>query len=132
MAFVDTNSPLPAMALGFPDVCNTPMGPAVVPVPYPNVALKIMAIPSQGTFLVMGMPGHNMTTMIPLTQGDSPGVLLGLMSGTEMAPGKYAAGSTVLIISGVPATMLGAPTMQNGTNAIGVEIAPTQVVLATV
>jgi hypothetical protein len=132
MAYVDTNGPLPAMAMAFPDVCNTPMGPVVVPIPYPNIAMKIMAIPDQFEFIVMCFPSHDISVIIPLTQGDDAGVLLGEMSGTVMGPCEYMDGSQVLLVGGVPATMLAASTMQNSTDAFGVEVAPTQTVLATV
>jgi hypothetical protein len=131
MAFVNTNGPLPAMAFAFPDVCNTPMGPVVVPVPYPNIAMKVMAIPDQFNFLAECFPVHNMGVIIPLTQGDDAGVLLGEMSGTVMGPAEFMDGSPVLLAGGVPATALGASTMQNSTDAFGFEVAPAQTVLAT-
>jgi hypothetical protein len=100
----------------------------VVPIPYPNIAMKIMAIPGQFNFLIMGFPAHNLVVIIPLTQGDDAGVLLGEMSGTVMGPGEFMEGSTVLIAGGVPATMLGVATMQNSTDSYGFEICPSQFV----
>jgi hypothetical protein len=36
MPFVNSSGPIPGMDFGFPDVCNTPLGPVVTPIPYPN------------------------------------------------------------------------------------------------
>lgn len=132
MAFCDTNGPLPAMAMAFPDACMTPVGPVVVVMTYPNMAMKVMAIPAQFNFMAMGFPVHNIAAIIPITEGDEAGVLLGVMSGLEMGPAEYMEGSAILLAAGVPATTLGASTMQNSTNAFGFEIAPTQTVLSTV
>ncbi|MGH7051067.1 MAG: PAAR-like domain-containing protein [Acetobacteraceae bacterium] len=59
------------MYIGFPDVWLTPAGPAVVPVPYPNVAMGPTAIPKQMTVFIMAMPAHNLGTTIPRTNGDN-------------------------------------------------------------
>jgi hypothetical protein len=132
MAFVDTNGPLPGMALAFPDVCLTPFGPVITPVPYANMALKVMAIPDQFSFMAECFPVHNMAAIIPITEGDEPGAMLNPLSGLEMGPTEYMDGSPTLLAGGVPTTMLGASTMQNGTGAIGFEPMATQTVLATV
>jgi hypothetical protein len=133
MAFADTNGPLPALTEAFPDVCLLPV-PVIgsVPTPYPNIALKSTAIPDQVSFLVMCFPAHNLLTTTPLSQGDDAGVLCGVMSGLVMGPERPLTASFALLVSGLPATMLGSSTMQNSTNAFGFQIAPTQTVLATV
>ena len=43
------NTQMMGMDMAFPDVCLTPAGPAVVPIPYPNIAMGPTAIPSQVT-----------------------------------------------------------------------------------
>ena len=45
--------------IGFPDVCNTPVGPATAPLPYPNMGSNSMAMPFCPTLLVSMMPAHN-------------------------------------------------------------------------
>ena len=65
------NTQMMGMDLGFPDVCLTPAGPAVVPIPYPNIAMGPTAIPDQFTMFIMAMPVHNLGTEVPLTNGDN-------------------------------------------------------------
>ena len=60
--------------MALPDVCLTP-SPLPIPVPYVNVASGTMAIPNALNILFMGMPAHNMATIIPLTSGDNGGIL---------------------------------------------------------
>ncbi|HVY44443.1 MAG TPA: PAAR-like domain-containing protein, partial [Minicystis sp.] len=47
------------MNIGFPDVCLTPSGPAVVPVPYPNIAMNAMAASFSPNVLLTMMPALN-------------------------------------------------------------------------
>ena len=128
--FVNGNGPMPGMDMGFPDVCKTPVGPAVVPLPYPNIALTPMAIPTQFTVFTMCMPSHNITTTIELTEGDEPGLLMGMVSELDMGPAQNEMGSVNLFLGGPPATKLTSPTGQNGVvpNAPGVTLAPSQTV----
>ena len=129
MPFVNANGPMPAMNLAFPDVCNTPVGPVIVPVPYPNMTMSTTAIPTQARFLLMCMPAHNMTTIRPISMGDNAGLAMGIMSGMVMGPDAAMLGSTNLFIGGPPATKMGMPTKQNGAgpNAFGMSICPSQV-----
>ncbi|MDA9504540.1 hypothetical protein XI09_07255 [Bradyrhizobium sp. CCBAU 11386] len=119
---------MPAADHGFPDVCNTPTGPALVPVPYPNTTMNMTAIPTQSRCFIMCMPAHNMTTERAISMGDNAGVALGVVSGLVMGPGRAKAGSDNLSIGGSPATKMGMPTKQNGAspNVLGVSISPSQ------
>jgi Domain of unknown function (DUF4150) len=127
--FVNTNMGM--MALGFPDVCKTPIGPVVVPLPYPNIFLGETAIPSQFIVLINCMPAHNMLTMTPITEGDEPGLLMGILSQLDMGTAQYEMGSFNLFVGGPPATKLTSVTGHNGIlpNAPGVSIVPSQVTL---
>lgn len=128
MTFVNTSGPMSAVDYGFPDVCNTPCGPTVVSVPYPNIAMNTTAIPTQSRCLIMCMPAHNMTTERATSTGDNAGVALGVRSRLVMGPGRAKAGSSNLSIGGSPATKMGMPTKHNGANpnAFGVSISPSQ------
>ncbi|MGY4430994.1 hypothetical protein ACVWWO_003471 [Bradyrhizobium sp. F1.13.1] len=128
MTFVNANGPMSAKDYGFPDVCNTPFGPVVVPTPYPNIATNTAAIPTQSRFLIMCMPAHNMTTERAISYGDNAGLALGVISCLVMGPGRAKAGSDNLSIGGSPATKMGMPTKQNGANpnAFGVSLSPSQ------
>ncbi|MEJ2040845.1 MAG: DUF4150 domain-containing protein [Desulfosarcinaceae bacterium] len=78
------NTQMMGMDTGFPDVCLTPAppSPAPVPIPYPNIAMGPMGVPAAYTTLFMGTPAHNMSTSIPMTNGDNVGVAMGVASGT--------------------------------------------------
>jgi hypothetical protein len=129
--FVNGNGPIPGMMLGFPDVCKTPVGPVVVPLPYPNIGMTPMAVPTQMVFFTMCMPSHNVMTEVMLTEGDEPGVLMGLISQLDMGTAECETFSINLFLGGPPATKLTSMTGQNGIvpNAPGAVISPSQVLL---
>jgi hypothetical protein len=129
MPFVNSSGPIPGMDFGFPDVCNTPLGPVVTPIPYPNFTLAVTAIPTQFKVLTMCMPAHNMTAMKLPSIGDNAGLLLGVGSGLVMGPQRHLFGSTNLFIGGPPTTKLLSPGGHNGMspNIPGLTIAPSQI-----
>lgn len=114
--------------LGCADVCLTPMGPIVVPIPYCNIAMLPTAVPSQMKVFAMGSPVHNLSTTMPRTMGDSPGVIGGVVSGMVMGPSAALMGSTKVFICGPPVAKFGMPAKQNGLspNVVGSTIAPSQ------
>ncbi len=120
------NTQMMGMDLGFPDVCLTPAGPVVVPIPYPNIAMGPTAIPNQMKVMIMAMPAHNLGTQIPLTNGDNAGVATGVASGTVMGPSKHLTGSFTVLFDGMPATRLTSMSLQNSTNAPGCRLVPSQ------
>jgi hypothetical protein len=89
------------------------------------------AIPTQMSVFTMMMPSHNMLTEKPLSLGDEPGLLLGLIGPFDMGPTRHLMGSTNVFLGGPPATKMTSPTGQNGlmSNAFGATISPAQVVL---
>lgn len=123
------NCSLSGMNFAMPDVCLTPAGPAVVPVPYPNIAMLPMALPptcSLKHFIGMA-PAHNLMTTVPMTMGDNGGVMGGVMSGMMMGPSRHLMGSTKVFTGGMPSTKMLSPSMQNLTNApSGNTLAPSQ------
>lgn len=129
--FVTSQGPDPATDSAFPDVCKTPAGPIVVPTPYPNIALSNMAEPSQTKVLILGMPAHNLTTQIPLSNGDDAGVEMGMISEMIMGPKLPAMGSENLFLGGAPAIKMTSPSKQNGMcpNAEGTTLSPSQTIL---
>ncbi|MGH7066347.1 MAG: DUF4150 domain-containing protein [Acetobacteraceae bacterium] len=120
------NTQMMGMDMGFPDVCLTPAGPVVVPIPYPNIAMGPMAIPNQETVFIMAMPAHNLGTTIPMTNGDNAGLALGVASGTVMGPSRHVLGAETVLFSGMPATRLTSMSLQNSANAPGVRLVPSQ------
>jgi hypothetical protein len=126
--FVCTNAK--GMASAFPDTCKTPAGPAVVPVPYTNLAQMKMANAktlSKKVF-IDGANALTIKTKIPQTKMNEPGTAGGVVSNKNMGPAGFVSGSTILFIEGTAAVRMGSPTKQNGNppNAQGSVIAPSQ------
>lgn len=123
------NCSLSGMDFGMPDVCLTPMVPAPIPVPYPNIAMLPMALPPTANLkhLISMMPAHNLGTTIPMSMGDNAGVAMGVASGTVMGPARNIMGSVKVFTGGMPATKFLSPAMQNSTNVpAGMTMVPSQ------
>ena len=120
------NTQMMGRDFGFPDVCMTPT-PAPVPIPYPNLALGPMGVPAAYNVLFMCTPAHNMATTIPLTNGDNPGVALGVASGLVMGPQRHLTAAFTVLVGGIPATRLTSVGLHNSTNCPGMRIVPSQV-----
>lgn len=120
------NAMMGGMSLGFPDVCKTPVLGVPVPIPYPNIAMGPMGVPPVPNVLFGGTPAHNLLTEVPLTQGDDVGVEGGLISQILMGPRSCIDGSFTVLVGGAPATRLTSVTLQNGVNAPGVCLVPSQ------
>jgi hypothetical protein len=114
------------MNFAMPDVCLTPM-PAPTPIPYPNFSMQVMGVPAVYNILFGGTPAHNMSTIIPLSNGDNTGVNLGVASGTVMGPTRFLTGAFTVLLRAMPATRLTSMTLQNSTNCPGLTIVPSQV-----
>ena len=119
------NAQLTGTDLGFPDVCKTPM-PAPVPVPYPNIALAPMAVKAVYKVIFGGGPAHNLSTVIPMSNGDNAGVAGGVSSGMVMGSSRAVTGANTVLLGSMPATRLTSVTLQNGTNCPGLRVSPSQ------
>lgn len=95
-----SNCQIGGMDLGFPDVCKTP----VPPVPYPNTAMGPTTIPVCFNLLLCFGPRHNIMSIRPVSMGDTPGVGMGLVSQTVMAPQRHVTGAFTFILRGSPHT----------------------------
>jgi hypothetical protein len=100
--------------------------PAPIPIPYPNIAMGPMAIPNCPTILIMGMPAHNLGTTIPMTNGDNPGIAMGVASATVMGPSRHVTGAFTVLLHGMPASRMTSVSIQNSTNCPGVRLVPSQ------
>lgn len=134
------NCSMGGMNSAMPDVCLTPIpsptGPIPTPIPYPNMAQLPMALPPTAnmTHFINFLPTHTISTLIPISSGDEPGVLGGVMSGMFIGPSRHVKGSVKVFSNGLPITRsMMDPTMQNMTNAIGMTVVPSQfkVIVAT-
>lgn len=119
------NTQMMGIDMGFPDVCMTP--PVGAPIPYPNIAAGPMGVPAAYNVLTMCAPTHNMTTTIPMTNGDNTGVMLGVASGLVMSPAKPTVASFTCLIGYAPTTRMTSVNVQNNTNCPGVRLVPSQV-----
>src|SRR5690606_7769431 len=123
--YMFANCQLMGLDLAFPDICKTP--PALLPIPYPNLALGPMGIPNARNILLMGMPAHNLLTTVPLTNGDNAGLALGLISPSVMGPSRHITCVPNVLFKCIPATRLTSLAVQNRCNALGVRVAPSQI-----
>lgn len=116
---------LPALTIGMPDVCLTPVGPVVIPVPYPNIAQEVLGFPAPYNVIVGGAPVHNMGTTLPLSLGDLPGVA-GVASGTVMGPHRSLTNATTCLMGSLPTRRVGSCGPSNTMNTIGIAAVPNQ------
>ena len=109
------------MNFGFPDICNTIVGPATVPLPYPNLALNTTASPFSPLVKLSMVPAINMGSMIPMTMGDEAGTAHPMVKG----PGRYTFGNPIVYIDSLPGIHLLCPTMGNlVNNPLGMVLMP--------
>ena len=127
------NCSLGGMGMAFPDVCLTPIptpaGPIPTPIPYPNMATSITAIPPTANMrhFTSFMPTHNMATTIPMSMGDTAGCMPGgVASAMMMGPARNIMGSVKTFTQCLPITKTFDPTLQNLTNAPGLSLVPCQ------
>jgi hypothetical protein len=123
------------MDMAFPDVCLTPLGPVVTPVPYPNTAMSAVTAPMVANVLVECTPALNMMSKGLVSLGDQPGVLLGVVSHLEAGQTAYNVGCFTIMVGGAPAQRLTSVTGQNCMgvipNAVGACIVPSQATVLT-
>jgi len=119
------------MNMGFPDVCLTPTPVGPIPIPYPNLSTGATTNPATAALTVLcdGMPALNQMSMGTLSNGDNPGVNMGVASGLVMGPTEFILGSFTVFKGGTPAQRMTSMTGHNGLsmNAPGVSLAPSQV-----
>ena len=120
------NNMLVNMNLGFPDVCLTPMGPVITPIPYPNISTTDMALPTVPNVLIEGTPGQNMLSMVMLSLGDDTGLMGGVACGMIMGPTIPLEGAFTVLVNAMPITRLTTENIQNMTNCPGTTITPGQ------
>jgi hypothetical protein len=123
------------MDMSFPDVCLTPAGPVVVPVPYPNTAMSASTAPVVANVLVECTPALNMTSTGLVSMGDEAGLLMGAVSHMMSGQTSYDVGCFTIIVGGAPAQRLTSVTGQNCLgvipNSVGACIAPSQATVLT-
>jgi hypothetical protein len=61
-----------------------------------------------------------------MTQGDNAGVSMGVASGRVMGPSRHLTGAFTVLFEGMPASRMTSASIQNGTNAPGMRMVPSQ------
>lgn len=107
--------------MGFPDVCNTPVGTATSPLPYPNDGTNAAAMPMLPTILLSLCPGHNQTAKPLITSGDEAGCA----HSSFIQSGGNNLGNIRILLSGSPAETMANPTQGNNYNcSTGAKLVP--------
>ncbi len=114
------------MNFSFLNICNTPVGPAMVPIPYPNFHMTPMSLPAAYNVFSSCGPVLTMLGSGLVSMGAMPGIGLGVASGVIGAGQRYLLGCFTLLISGSPAVNMSKMTIQNSTNALGMNLIPSQ------
>ena len=83
-----------------PDVCNTPVGPAVVQVPYINIGKSSDTSQGSNTVTMDGNPVMLSDSVFDTSYGDEPGKLGGIVSGTNKGKAKFITTSNDVIVEG--------------------------------
>jgi hypothetical protein len=107
------------LSMVFPDVCLTPAGPAVVPIPYPNIGKA--ADTSKGTKTVKtdGQMAMVKGAEYSTSAGDEAGTNKGVMSGSNMGACEFMMYSFDIKLEGNNVCRLGDPLFHNKKNTMG-------------
>ncbi|WP_437620202.1 DUF4150 domain-containing protein [Sorangium sp. So ce1151] len=105
---------------GVPDVCLPG------PIPYPNTANRCMGTSVAYKVILGRGAAHTLATIIPISMGDNPGILGGVVSRRNMGPSRRLVPYPKLLLQNKPAVRLGATGIQNQININGTNIVPSQ------
>ncbi|OQB55284.1 MAG: hypothetical protein BWX99_01435 [Deltaproteobacteria bacterium ADurb.Bin151] len=85
-----------------PDVCNTPMGIAVVPIPYVNIARSTDTTQGSTTVTMDANPVMLSESLFSTSSGDEPGTIGGVSSGVNKGKARFVTTSSDVIVEGKP------------------------------
>ncbi|WP_437524839.1 PAAR-like domain-containing protein [Sorangium sp. So ce726] len=108
---------------GIPDVCKIPPN---VPVPFPNFASNSMATGVVYKVILGRGFAHTVGTTIPLSSGDNPGVLGGVVYPRNMGPRRHTVPVRGIIVGNKPPSRLSGLGLHNQINVNGTTIIPGQ------
>jgi hypothetical protein len=107
------------MNMAFPDVCKTQCGPAVVPIPYPNIGQCSDLTGGPETVTTDGkMPGTK-DAKFSKSSGDEVGQLGGVMSNVNRGECEFMLYSFDVKFEGKSVARLGDPMFHNKKNIMG-------------
>jgi hypothetical protein len=107
------------ICFAFPNVCLTPSGPSMVPIPYPSVG-QLSAVQDPSASVHAG--GNQVVTRassIASTSGDAAGTGGGVQSGTFGGEVRFKAYSGSVFATGSEVVRMFDQTEQNNGNAVG-------------
>ncbi len=124
------------MALGFPDVCKTPILGVPVPLPYPNIGMLSNADDAVDKVLIQNKETVVESSKIKQSNGDEAGVQQGIISNKQMEEIGFKGYSSKVQADGKKVVYHTAMTSHNYSNAnfpAGLQISPSQtkVIVAT-
>lgn len=116
----------------FPDVCLTPCGNSLIPIPYTILAKGEDLRDTVTSVSFTSMSAANLKSVFPRCYGDSEGTGGGLVSGTTGGVCEFGEHRTDVLINGEPAVAESHWTFMNNGNTIGLNRDPTLKPLAEV
>lgn len=106
-------------SLVFPDVCKTPVGPAVVPIPYPNLGQASDTSKGPKSVKTDGKMPMVKSAKYSKSSGDEPGVAKGIISSTQKDVCEFMMYSFDVKFEGRNVCRLGDPLWHNKKNILG-------------
>ncbi len=103
----------------FPDVCKTPVGSSVVPIPYPNIGKSSDTSQGPKTVKVDGQMPMVKRAKYLTSYGDEAGVATGVISGTIKGECEFMMYSFDIKFENRNACRLGDPLFHNKKNIMG-------------
>lgn len=103
----------------FPDVCKTPVGPAVVPIPYPNLGQASDTTNGPKSVTVDGQMPMVKGAQYSTSTGDEAGSAKGVGSGTTQGVCEFMMYSFDVKLEGKNVCRLGDPLFHNKKNTLG-------------
>lgn len=107
------------MSTVFPDVCKTPVGSAVVPIPYPSIGKSSDTSKGPKTVMIDGQMPMVKGAVYSTSTGDEAGTLKGVISSQNKAECEFMMYSFDVKFEGKNVCRLGDPLFHNKKNIMG-------------
>ena len=107
------------ISIVFPDVCKTPIGPSVVPIPYPNIGKSSDTSKGPKSVKTDGKMPMVKGAKYSTSTGGEPGVLKGVVSSKIKGECEYMMYSFDVKFEGKNACRMGDPLFHNKKNIMG-------------
>ncbi len=103
----------------FPDVCKTPVGPSVVPIPYPNIGKASDTRNGPKSVTIDGKMPMVKGAKYSTSSGDEAGTAKGIMSSSTKGECEFMMYSFDVKFEGKNVCRLGDPLFHNKKNIVG-------------